>query len=347
MSISTLRDTVRRELTSFAWDQWAQLGVLAPSERHDHWAADPEALLLFGFEIGRADPRLFDELLDWLLTNERLVSVQRLRNLCAGDDDRELAEAALEWVGRQRQRPNGRPKRVSGDARRPIEREREPRPLFRTVGQIGAPDPAFLAFGLLKPKSQPSGKSQPPDLEAPVGFAFRLRQLFGVGSRAEVVRYLLTTPAADVSAEGVTVQDVTEAAGYAKRNVNETLAALVASGAVTTFELGNKRRYHLERDRWGQFLGLHDETWPSYRPWPKLLWALRRLVRWLEDTELEQLSPYMLASEARRLMDDVKPDLAFAGVPVPAVGVPQGEVYWGYFEQSIEGVVSMLNAFWA
>ena len=64
MSISTLRDRVRSELTSFAWDQWAQMGVFAPSERRDQWAADPEALLLFSFEIGRDDPRLFDEVLD-------------------------------------------------------------------------------------------------------------------------------------------------------------------------------------------------------------------------------------------------------------------------------------------
>jgi hypothetical protein len=34
-------------------------------QREEH-AADPEALLLFTFEVGRNDPRLFDEVLDWL-----------------------------------------------------------------------------------------------------------------------------------------------------------------------------------------------------------------------------------------------------------------------------------------
>ena len=36
-----------------------------------------------------------DEVLDWLALNERLMSVQRLRNLCRDDADRTLAEAAL------------------------------------------------------------------------------------------------------------------------------------------------------------------------------------------------------------------------------------------------------------
>lgn len=82
MPISALRETVRRELVGFAWDQWAQLGVFGHTERRDRATADPEALLLFTLEVGRDDPRLFDEVLDWLLTNQGLISVQRLRNLC-------------------------------------------------------------------------------------------------------------------------------------------------------------------------------------------------------------------------------------------------------------------------
>jgi hypothetical protein len=43
MELSTLRDRVNREVSSFAWDQWAQLGVFATTERRDRWAVDPEA----------------------------------------------------------------------------------------------------------------------------------------------------------------------------------------------------------------------------------------------------------------------------------------------------------------
>lgn len=332
MSASTLRDGITTRLTTFTWDQWAQLGVFAPSNRRDQWAADPEALLLFTFEVGRSDPRLFDEALDWLLTNERLVSVQRLRNLCRDDDDHDLVDAALRWVSRQQ--PRSRPASRPG-----TQRPSEPRPLFYDVArQVREPDDAFLAARLLKPATEPSKKSRPPDTDAPINFAFRMRYLFGVGSRAEVVRYLLTASVTDAAA--LTIAD---AAGYAKRNVNETLGSLVASRLVTVYEHGNERRYYLDRGLWGQLLRFQPESWPTYRDWPRLLGALRRLFRWLHDPTLDQLTPYMLASNARTVMEQLEPDLVLAGVASPSASVPPGQHYWGAFVERVEAALATLE----
>ncbi len=104
MAEALSRDITAR-LLDFAWAQWSQLGVsgAAPARRESR-AADPEALLLFTLEIGRHDPRLFDEVLDWLVLNESLVSVQRLRNLCLDEADRALVDGALNWVARWRPR---------------------------------------------------------------------------------------------------------------------------------------------------------------------------------------------------------------------------------------------------
>jgi hypothetical protein len=333
MSASTLRDVVTTRLTAFTWDQWAQLGVFAPTNRRDQWTADPEALLLFTFEIGRSDPRLFDEALDWLLTNERLVSVQRLRNLCRDDEDRDLVEAALLWVSRAQ--PRSRPGAPS-----PAPRASDPRPLFYDVARhVREPDDAFLAARLLKPPTEPSMKSRPPDTDAPINFSFRMRYLFGLGSRAEVVRYLITAPVTDAAA--LTIAD---AAGFAKRNVNETLSSLVASRIVTAYEHGNERRYYLDRALWGQLLQFQPETWPTYRDWPRLLGALRRLSRWLHDPTLDQLTPYMLASNARTLMEQLEPDLVRAGVASPGVSVPQGKHYWRAFVERVEGALATLES---
>jgi hypothetical protein len=334
MSISTLRDHVRGELTSFAWDQWAQMGVFAPTERNDRWVADPEALLLFTFEIARDEPRLFDEVLDWMLTNERIVSVQRLRNL-AGEDDRDLVEAAIGWVAHHGPSARFRPTR-----RR--ERSASPRPLFHGVAQeVRSPDEIFLSYGLVKPDTPPTGKSRQPDLGKPINFAFRLRHLFGLGTRAEVLRYLMTSSDGAVSA-----QSVTDAAGYAKRNVNETLTSVVASGAVATFDVGNERRYVLYReDLWRGLLAL-ETGWPTYRDWPRLLRALRRLTHWLDDTRLDQLSPYMLSSDARALMDELGSVFATAGVLLRPASSALGEDYWPFFEEGVQQAVSALTERW-
>ena len=335
MSISTLRDRVRSELTSFAWSQWAQMGVFAPSERRDQWAADPEALILFSLEIGRDDPRLFDEVLDWMLANERLVSVQRLRNF-SSDDDRDLAEAALAWVARHGRSARFKPLDGAGEQRE------SPRPLFRRIAQqVRNPDQVFLSFDFLKPDTLPSGKSREPDTERPINFAFRLRNLFGLGSRAEVIRYLLT-----FSETAAPAQAIAEAAGYAKRNVNETLTALVASRTVTTYEVGNERRYVLNRNSWYQLLELQAGAGPTYRNWPRLLSALGRLTRWLENGQLDELSPYMLASEARTLMDELEPSFATASVLLPSAAAAQGEEYWTVFEERVEQILSALRHGW-
>lgn len=331
MSASTLRDGVTGRLTAFAWDEWAQLGVFAPISRRDQWAADPEALLLLTFEVGRSDPRLFDEALDWLLTNERLVSVQRLRNLCRDDDDRDLVEGALLWLARQR--PGSRPARPAR-AQRPT----DPRPLFYDARQVREPDAAFLAAGLLKPATEPSRKSRPPDPDAPINFAFRMRHLFGLGSRAEVIRYLLTAPITDASALATA-----EAAAYAKRNVNETLTSLVAARMVTAYELGNERRYYLDRVLWGQFLRFQQGGWPTYRDWPRLLGALRQLSRWLHDPTLGELTPYMLASNARTVMAQLEQDLALAGVPPSGTADREGDHYWETFVETVDRSLATLE----
>lgn len=64
------------------------------------WAQDPEALVVFTLEVARADPGLFDELLDWLLVNEKLLSVRRLRAMCADPEDERLLAGALGWLAR-------------------------------------------------------------------------------------------------------------------------------------------------------------------------------------------------------------------------------------------------------
>jgi len=322
VQISELRNVVQTRLLEFVWDQWAQMGVLAMSRRRDEWATDPEALLLLTLEVGRYDARLFEEVSDWMVRNERLVSVRRLRNLCRDNTDEALADAFLTSVARWRPRP-----RLVGDQTASQLEPSRGEPFFHdgSVPIRRTPDAGFLKHGWLKPEVKPSGKSQAPDLLAPINFAFRLREILGVGARAEVVRVLLTLDSPRLS-----TQAVTESAGFAKRNVQEALTSLHAAGVVQGSTLGNQHRYDIDRDKWAQLLGL--TRLPEYRDWPRLLHALRRLVRWLSDERLDELSDYMLASTARTLADNIAPELSNAGVRTQAHSKP-GAAYWNTFEE--------------
>jgi hypothetical protein len=280
---------------------------------------DPEALLLLSFELGRDEPRLFEEVLDWLVRNERLVSIQRLRNLIRDEADRALVEAVVGWLGQRRRRPRLEARTAS--AVEPTETQ----PFFRSSAlPVSDPDPAFLAQGFLKPSSKPSAKSQPPDILLPINFAFRLRLLLGIGARAEATRVLLT-----IGVPRVNVQALAASTAYTKRNVQEAVASLTAAGVLFSFEVGNEQRFSIPLDRWAQLLEL-DEL-PSHKDWPQLFAAYRRILRWLADPTHEDLSDYMLSSEARTLAEEVRPDLQFAGI---AIDVPPDN--HSYLESFIE-----------
>ena len=332
MLISDLRLEVRKRLREFAWDQWAQMGVSSSGPlRLARWAEDPEALLLFTFEVARIDPRLFDEVLDWLALNERLISSQRLRNLCRDELDRTLADSALAWVARTKVKHLGDP--WISVSQEPLERV-----VFREIrADPERAEPSYAAHGWLKQPTRRSGKSQPPDLFVPINLAFRLRSILGVSARAEVARFLLT-----VIAPSVTAQVVAESAGYSKRNVHEALTLFGSAGVIGSVTVGNEQRYDIDRRSWAALLGLSVTDLPTERSWPQLLHALRRLLRWLEDEQLENPSPYMQASEARRLADEIIPELRYAGVRVPPSS-GKGADYWDDFVEFVQAALAALD----
>lgn len=322
MQISELRDELQQRLTDLLWSQWGQMGVLGAAGRRDRRAVDPEALLLLSFEVGRGEPRLFEEVLDWLAFNERLISVQRLRNLARDEADRALVEAVLGWLGQRRRRARLEAKSGAGQGLD------WPQPFFRDSRvPVGEPDPAFLAQGFLKAASEPSGNSQHPDFDLPINFAFRLRALLGIGVRAEVIRVLLSAQSPRVN-----VQVIAASTAYTKRNVQEALNSLRAAGVVSSSELGNEQRFSAPRERWLGFLDLKEL--PSHEDWPQLFAAYRLLLRWLADPANEELSEYMLASEARQVLEAAGEDLRFAGAPVNVSG-PAGAEYWSHFVSSV------------
>jgi hypothetical protein len=295
---------LRPRLVAFAWNEWAQMGVLAEPSRVSPWAQDPEALIVFTLEVARAEPRLFDELLDWMLVNEALLSVRRLRAMCIDEADRALVAATIAWLARQRPRA-----RLRVAATHPAPEVLEP--LFHDGGPVGEADPDFAAAGLLRPPLAPSGKSLTPDLSTPIDLAFRLRAILGVGIRAEVVRIMLTA-----SAPWMTAQVLARASGYAKRNVHDALAGLSAANVVTAFTVGGEQRYTIETPAWAALLGRDPAALPSHRDWPQLLGVLRTILRWSELPSPTDDLDYLRASSARQLLDRIRPELAFAGIPI-------------------------------
>lgn len=332
MSVESLSADVERACRDFAWAQWTQIGVSGPRPSvATRWAVDPEALILFTLEAARSDPRLFDEVLDWLLLNEQLISVQRLRNLCIDEADRQLADATLAWVGERRPRARLAPRSTLEPP------DRVQRPLFfeLSIPHSGI-DPAFAQHGLVRSVAEPSHKSQRPDMRSPAAFAFRLRRLLGVGVRAEVLRVLLTIDAPRVASGALNAS-----AGFTRQNVREILNQLTDADVVTSSKVGSGQFFSIRRADWAPLLGLGVAELPGHRDWIQILGPLRLILRWLRDPRTGGLSEYMRASEARQLREQLSADLGFAGI-ASAKGSATGAALWEEFVQSVRDLVGVL-----
>ena len=321
---------LRAQLVEFAWNEWAQMGVLATPHRRSPWAQDPEALIVFTLELARADARLFDELMDWMLVNEALLSVRRLRAMCIDETDRSLLAAVIVWLAHER------PRARLGNGAKAIA-PTTIKPLFHSEIHVSQPDEAFASAGWLRPALSPSHKSRPPDPTAPINLAFRLRQILGVGIRAEVIRILLT-----IQAPWVNAQTLARSTGYAKRNVHDALAGLSAAGVVSAFTVSAEQRYAADRPAWAALLGSDPGELPVHRDWPQLLGVLRQVLRWSEQPDLATMSNYLRASRARDLLEATSSDLAFAGIPAPSSTSPDGS--WRDLEEVCERLLAAIGA---
>lgn len=249
-----------------AWSAWVAIGVAGWSTDHEDWAIDPEPLIVFTAFLDDADARLRDEATDWCIRNWRSVSKVRLRNIV-----RDVPADVRSSFG-QLSATVAHHAGVSwpgGDA--------EPRP-FRVTG-----------------------RSQPPDLARDAAAWLRLRAMFGLGARAEVLRHFLSR-----AGGRWTASQLAATTGYGKRNVAEECETLVRAGVLDLRTDGRIRLYGMaRRAELEAFVG----DLPSVRPdWVPVLELARHLVL-AERAVAGAQSTLTVPIHARAALDAMEPAL--------------------------------------
>ena len=188
------------------WGAWSELGVSGWGRTHSDWAIDPEPLMVFTSLIGSSDPRLRDEAMDWCIKNGRYVSMARLRHLL-----RDVAPDVRESWG-----------------------------VFAATVNAGAGLTWPGATGQ-QPAYQATNRSRLRPFSEPSLIALRLRAMFGIGARTEVLKFFLFH-------QGVTVaaSSLADATLYTKRNVAEACEALVQAEILRKRVIANRFVYSLE-----------------------------------------------------------------------------------------------------
>jgi hypothetical protein len=334
MRISELRDKVGQGLLDFAWRQWAQIGVSATVKGADRWAVDPETLILFTIGIARRDPRLFDEMLDWMAFNHELLSAQRLRNLAGRFPlPPGLVAAVTAWT-----RQTAPVNLSASDQAAPVQ---DGELVFSAdvLAFVSKQDPVFAQHGFIRPPATRTGKSHEPDLALPVNLSFRLRRLFGPGGRSETMRVLLTWQDGPLDAARIA-----DEAGFAKRNISDVLTSLTASGVIKAAWAGNERHFTAYRDRWALLLDLAGPGMPSFVSWVHLLPAALQIIMWLDEKADTAESDYLIASQARSLMNRLTRDLETAGIDIQNRRPAHGTAYLPVFTEISNALLARLGA---
>ncbi|MCU1494825.1 MAG: hypothetical protein JWO62_2589 [Acidimicrobiaceae bacterium] len=262
-----------RELTlALCWGAWAELGVSGWGRTHQDWAVDPEPLIVFTATISDWDARLRDEALDWCIHYWRHVSHIRLRNIL-----RVQSDDVLEGWGPFAATVNDR----SG-TRWPMATEALP---YKATGR-----------SVLRPLAEPSL------------ILLRMRAIFGLGARSEILRYLLFNP--NDRAPASVISSFTN---YAKRNVADACEALVQAGILSARFAANRYSYRLENRRLlATFIGAAPSVTPD---WNALFHIVEVIVR-VSSLEREMANPALLV-EVHDLHRDIEQDLDLLAIPGP------------------------------
>ncbi len=279
------RATFARQAVDLAWGAWVELGVPGADRSHDDWAIDPEPLILFTAFLGHTDGRLRDEATDWCIRSWRSVSKNRLRRLLADAPDEVRASFAVFAAT------------VNAHAGTTWPTDAESRP-HRT-----------------------SGRPVPPmDMLRPSMSWLRLRAIFGVSTRAEILRFFLSHENAVGSAA-----TIANLARYTKRSIAEEAEVLAQAGILMVRKERRGYEYKLARP---QALADLVQSLPAIRPdWAAVCDIARELVLLERSIEDEAALPESRPVKVRLAIEAMEAAQYRLDLPEPARGL-RGDDLW-------------------
>ena len=294
------KDQFQEQIFDFLWRQWSVLGVAGTVKPKDNRIIDPEALLLFSLSVCRYEPRLFDEIIDWLFQNGNFINVQRLQQIQrkyefnSGPQVSAFAELLakkssyrLKW---------------SGLSKKYYQKEKEP--LFFDSKGNALPYPAeedanseFLSHGLQRGQINLRGYSQAFDLQSPACLLLRLRALLGINARAEILCLL-------ASVKEIHPSEAARQTGYYQKTIQTTLTEMALSGVILTRSSKKEKFYRLKPGVLDGLLKSNGES-AQWFNWPPLLRAVEILWKRLRELSGQEIDSLLLSSELKKLMSSV------------------------------------------
>lgn len=337
MILKEFRNALLEQFLTFVWRQWSALGVLGAVGAEEEWVIDPEPLLVFSLEIARYEPRLFDEILSWLITNGEWLDTARLKKILQNcpEDIARTAGGALQyvssWSGHSGNRKWKTIIALCLDITKKNLRNNATESLFHTKGGEPYPPVAedkknkdFALFSLTRSEPSPREKLRELPVNAKTNLRFLLRALFGVGARAECILYLLTH-------DGGRPREIADETGFFWLGIQNTLLDMAKSGLVLKRSKGKKVEYWLSQRKWWEFLassGNEALMSPKGLNWLAVYSALSVLWRTVDElaAKEQEYTDYMKMSKLLDSLEVLEREFSRAGYdmpPHPGMSMPE------------------------
>lgn len=317
-SLRQFRDEYLDLLLRFLWREWTSLGVAGQEQMPVRHVIDPEALLLFTCSLGRYDQRLFDEALDWLSVNGRFLNVQRMRNILRHEkfDVVQVLAAVADWLSRR-----ASPMKWSLLAKAKLPQQKQDSLFFlldgRPLPDSLDHDPVFEAHGLIRNPVILRNQSRTFSADALPCHLLKLRALFGVNTRCDVLAYLTMNRFGHA-------RKIARETYYSQKAIHEVMAELAASGFVHSARLARERVFRINSSGLPLLTGgMEVGSWTN---WPALLSAADVVWRKVEELRTAALDPQLESSDITLTMRPILQRLTQASwaPPLPPSANQQG-----------------------
>lgn len=294
------KDQFREQLFDFLWHQWSVLGMAGTTKSQGSTIIDPEALLLFSLNLCRYEPRLFDEIIDWLFSNGHFINVQRLQQMQLKYDFG--CGPQLSAVAELLSKKSGYRLKWSGLAKKYYQEPTESLFFDKNGNVLPSPadkdaDPEFLRHGLRRGQINLRGYSQGFDPQHPSCLLFRLRAFLGINARAEILCLL-------ASGQETHPSEAARLTGYYQKTIQTTLVEMAQSGIIFTRTSKKEKFYRLKANTLDALLKPGGIS-PQWLNWPPLLKALETIWQKLDELSKQELDSLLLYSELKKLMRSV------------------------------------------
>lgn len=287
------------------WIQWRSTGALIDSDRNARTMVDPEALLLVSLTLRHHERRLWDVLASWAKNGSKLFSLQRVKNLL--DRFPDLTKDRLAEFALRAS--------VEGND-------------FRWRSLAGA-------------DSGPPARNQDlweayPSVWHPSALMLRMRLGIGIGVAPDLLSFLIS-----LGGEWASARLIAQATDYSVYSIRR-VADDMASAQLIESTQAKPVQYRAKIEAWRKLLGIGIEL-PEWRFWHQVYSFVAKVIIANESGEWEGLSPYLLSTKLRDLVEDHQDAFILNHIHLPDPRKYIGEEYLAAFAETILSLAALIR----